>query len=339
VSRIEKLAYRKERIDRGIKVRSDTLYIVASYKDILYVILPRVLPILGLIILPLIVGERYWGRIIFLCCIYGLLAMSWDFMASVGLISLGQAFFFGVGGYLAGFLSLDLKLPLFFSIILATLGGALICTSLLAPVVRLRGVYFAMVTLAYPLLFSRIIEATKILGGTHGLASINPFPSVYMSMYLAIIFLIICLFGLRRVINEDFGIILRGIKDNDRAIISAGINIYLYKIKAIFISSIIGCLAGAMGAHYWRFVGLSSLSWDFTIVPLAGAILGGPGTFAGSVIGTFILIPLSEFLREWGGLRIVFYSLILALCVILLPEGIFHYLQRKYQQFEREVEV
>lgn len=333
------VAYRKERIDRGIKVRSDTLYLVASYKDILYVALPRVLPILCLMGLPLVVGERYWGRIIFLCCIYGLLAISWDFMAAVGLISLGQAFFFGIGGYLTGCLSLDLKLPLFYSITLATLGGAIVCTALLAPVVRLRGVYFAMVTLAYPLLFSRIIEATKILGGTHGLPSITPFPSVYMSMYLAIIVLIVFLFGLRRLINEDFGVILRGIKDNDRAVISAGINIYMYKIKAIFISALIGCLAGALGTHYWRFVGLSSLSWDFTIVPLAGAILGGSGTFAGAVIGTFILIPLSEFLREWGGLRIVFYSLILAICVILLPEGIFHYLQRKYQQFERKVEI
>ncbi len=75
------------------------------------------------------------------------------------------------------------------------------------------------------------------------------------------------------------------------------------------------------------------------MVPLAATILGGPGSFAGAVLGTFILIPLSELLREWGGLRIVFYSLILAVCVIALPEGIFHYLQRKYQQFERKVMV
>ncbi len=82
-------------------------------------------------------------------------------MACVGLISLGQAFFFGVGGYAAGALDLYVGVPSFVTIPLATFGGAVICTSSLAPVVRLRGVYFAMVTLAYPLLLARVIEATR----------------------------------------------------------------------------------------------------------------------------------------------------------------------------------
>lgn len=331
--------YRKERIDRGIKARSDTVYIVSSPREILYVLLPRVLPVIGLLALPLVLGEGYWGRVLFLCCIYALLALSWDFMASVGLISLGQAFFFGIGGYLAGAANLYLGLSPLFSIPIGALGGGAICTLLLAPVVRLRGIYFAMITLTFPLLVSRIIEATKILGGTHGLPGIAFFPNVYTAMYVAVPILIICMFVFRRIMNEDYGTVLQGIRDNDRTVMSSGINIYRYKIETIFISGVTAALAGALGTHYWRFVGLSSFSWDFTIVPLAGAILGGAGTFAGATLGIFILVPLSELLREFAGLRIVFYSLILAVCVIGLPEGIFHYLQRKYSQFERWVAV
>lgn len=63
------------------------------------------------------------------------------------------------------------------------------------------------------------------------------------------------------------------------------------------------------------------------------------GTFAGSFVGAFILVPLSEALRGIGGLRIVLYSFFLVVFIVALPEGIFHYIQRKYQQFERWVEV
>jgi len=67
------------------------------------------------------------------------------------------------------------------------------------------------------------------------------------------------------------------------------------------------------------------------------AAIGGIGTLAGPILGAFILVPLSEFLREFGPLRIVFYGLILVVCVVALPEGIFHYLSRKYGEMERWV--
>jgi len=78
---------------------------------------------------------------------------------------------------------------------------------------------------------------------------------------------------------------------------------------------------------------------DYSILPIAAAIVGGAGTFAGPMFGAFLLVPLSEVLRGLGGLRIVFYGLFLVVFIVALPEGIFHYIQRKYHQFERWVEV
>jgi len=335
----ETARYRKERIDRGIKARSDTIYTLASYQDMLYLLLPRVLPIIALFSLPLLLGSSYWGKVIFYSCIFTLLSLSWDFMASTGLISLGQALFFGVGSYVAGGLNHYFKWPISLTIPVATLGGALLCTIILVPVVRLRGVYFSMVTLILPLLFAHLIETLEILGGTHGMLSLTPFKNNWLAVYTAVIAVVIVLFGFRRLINEDFGLVLRGIKDDDRVVMAGGINIYWYKAQTIFIAGAVGNFAGALMTHYYQFVGRSAFALDYTILPLAGAVVGGPGSFAGATLGTFLLVPLSEALRALGGLRMALYGIILIGALAILPEGIFHYIERKYHQFEREVKI
>ena len=332
----EAVRYRRERIDRGIKA---SIFMLSSYREMLYLMLPRVLPIAALLCLPLAMGGSYWGKVIFYACIFALLALSWDLLASVGLVSLGQALFFGIGSYVAGGFNFYLKWPIFLTIPVATLGGALICTVLLVPVVRLRGVYFSMVTLIIPLLFDHLIETLGILGGTHGLLSLTPFPNHWLAIYIAVIAVVGCLFGFRRMITEDYGLVLRGIKDDDRVVMAGGINIYWYKAQAIFIASAVGCFAGALMTHYYQFVGRSAFALDNTILPLAGAVLGGPGSFAGATLGTFILVPLSEALRALGGLRMALYGIILIAALAVLPEGIFHYIERKYHQFERDVRI
>jgi branched-chain amino acid transport system permease protein len=332
---------RKERLDRGIKARCEDIFALSSYKEILYLLFPRALPVVVLLILPLLQGVigLYWEKVLMITCMIALLALSWDLMASVGLISLGQALFFGTGAYITGFLNYTFKMPPILTIPLGTLGGALFSTLLLLPVLRLRGVYFAIVTLTMPLLLSRFIETTKILGGTEGMSALSPLPNIWVELYVPVFALLICLFGFRRLINEDYGLVLQGIRDNDRAVMSGAINIYWFKAQAVFIAGIAGAFAGAFMTHYYRFVGMPAFAMDYSILPLTAAVLGGVGTFAGPTIGAFILIPLSEYLRAVGTLRVVFYSAILIICVVGLPEGIFHYIRRKYHQFERMVDV
>lgn len=335
------MKFRKERLDRGIKARCEDIFALSSYREILYLMFPRVLPVLVLLILPLLQGVigLYWEKVLMITCMIALLALSWDLMASVGLISLGQALFFGAGAYITGYLNYAFKLPPIITIPLGTIGGALFSTLLLFPVLRLRGVYFAIVTLTFPLLLSRLIETTKIMGGTEGMSALSPFPNIWVELYVPVFALLVCLFGFRRLINEDYGLVLQGIRDNDRAVMSGAINIYWYKAQAVFIAGIAGAFAGAFMTHYNQVVGMAAFAMDYSILPLTAAVLGGVGTFAGPTIGAFILIPLSESLRAVGTLRVVFYSAILIICVVGLPEGIFHYLRRKYHQFERMVDV
>jgi branched-chain amino acid transport system permease protein len=285
------------------------------------------------------VVSPYWQKVLLSVAVFAMLAISWDILAQSGMISLGQALFFGMGAYVSGVLNHYLGWHPLVTIPIASVMGGMICTLLLLPVLRLRGIYFSMVTLIIPLMLVRIIEATKIFGGTEGLHGLAPLQPEWLIPYLIMGALMAVLFGFRRMMDSDYGLVLKGIADNDRSVMNAGINIYWFKAQALFISSSIGAFAGAFLTHVYLFVGMPVFALDYSILPIAAAAVGGPGNLAGATLGAFILVPLSELLRGIGGLRIVFYGLFLVIFIVVLPEGIFHYIQRKYQQFERWVEV
>ena len=116
-------------------------------------------------------------------------------------------------------------------------------------------------------------------------------------------------------------------------------SITFYKAIAVFIASATGCLGGACLVHIYMWSGISQFALDFSIIPIAATVIGGAGTLVGPVLGCFILVPISELLRAFGTLRIVFYSLILVAFIVFRSEGIMVYGQRKYHQFERWVKI
>ncbi len=329
---------RKERLDRGIKVRANDVFAVTSWREMLYLSAPRLFPVLLFLFLPLFFNA-YWQKVFLSVAVFALLAISWDILAQAGMISLGQALFFGTGAYASGILNHYFEWHPLIAIPAATGIGGLACTVFLLPVLRLRGVYFSMVTLIIPLMLVRIVEATKVFGGTEGLSGIEPLASGWMEIYLVAFVLLGALFGFRRMMDSDYGLVLKGIADNDRSVMNAGINIYGFKAQALFIASSIGAFSGAFMTHVYMFVGMPVFALDYSILPIAAAVVGGPGTLAGATLGACILVPLSEILRGIGGLRIVLYGLFLVVFIVGLPEGLFHYIQRKYHQFERWVEV
>jgi branched-chain amino acid transport system permease protein len=331
---------RKERLDRGIKVRADSLYALMSWRELGYLTLPRFVFIAGILVMPFLMPSMYWQRVISVVCIYAILAMSFDLLAHyVGLVSLGGAFFIGTGGYIAAVLNTSLGVPPLVAIPIAAIAGGVICTILLLPCLPLRGVYFAIVTLMYPLALARVIEALDILGGTDGILGVESFPNRWVEQYFVIAMVLLFLFGLRRLVNVDLGLVLRAVKDNDQAVKASGMSITFFKALAVFIASGMGCLAGACIVHIYMWSGISLFALDFSILPIAATVIGGGGTLVGPVLGCFILVPISELLREFGTLRIVAYSVILMAFVVFRSEGIMNYGQRKYHQFERWVKV
>ncbi len=332
--------FRQERLDRGIKVRTEGLYAMSSWREMSYLLVPRLILILGLLALPLLLPSAYWQRVISIVCIYALLSIGFDLLANfVGLVSLGGAFFVGIGGYLTAILNVYLGIPIILTIPIATVAGAIICTLLLVPCLPLRGVYFAIATLMYPLIFTRLIEALNIFGGTDGIVGVASFPNPWIERYLIIIVLIAVLFGMRRLVGEDLGLVFQAVKDNDQAVRASAININAIKALAVFIASGVGCLGGAFIVHIYMWSGLSQFALDFSILPIAATVIGGGGTLIGPIIGAFILVPISELLRELGTLRIAVYCVILVVFIVFKSEGIMVWGERKYHQFQKWVKV
>ncbi|MGC8907620.1 MAG: branched-chain amino acid ABC transporter permease [Desulfomonilaceae bacterium] len=332
---------RKERLDRGIKVRTDGVYAISSWLEISYLVIPRFIFIVGFLLLPIIlIPFPYWQKVVSIICIYALLAIGFDFLANyVGLVSLGGGFYIGVGAYLAALLNTQYGLPLVVTIPAATVLGAILCTALFLPCLPLRGVYFAIVSLMYPLLAARIIEALDIFGGTDGLLGVDGFSSRWVERYLLVISVLVIVFGLRRLVTEDLGLVFRGVKDNDQAVKASGINITTYKALGVLIASGLGCLGGACLAHIYMWAGISQFALDFSIIPIAATVVGGGASLIGPVIGCLILVPISEMLRDFGTLRIAVYAIILTAFIVYKSEGLMNYATRKYEQFERWVEI
>jgi branched-chain amino acid transport system permease protein len=333
--------FRKERIDRGIYARSADIFAISSIREMLYLLLPRIIPVLVLLSLPLIFelsGNSYWAKVVIVLAISGIMAMSWDLLRMAGMFSLGQAMFFGIGSYIAAALSHYYHLPIYLTIPAGTLGGAILGTVLLSGTLKLRGIYFAMVTLAIPLLLVRVIQATNFMGGTEGVKA-EAFPNYWVAAYVSMGAMLICLFGFRRLMTSDWGLVARAIGQDDIAVTASGINVFSRKIQVLFIASGAASFAGTLITHLLMYAGLSSFSLDYSILPVASVVIGGAGNFAGAVLGSTILTFATEALRALGSLRIALYSLLMVVFALAIREGIFPYLERRYHQYERKVEI
>ena len=162
----------------------------------------------------------------------------------------------------------------------------------------------------------------------------DSFANAYVEHYVIIIMMLVFLFGMRRFVNQDVGLVLRGVKDNDQSVRASGISVTRMKILAVFVAALIGCFAGAYIAHLYMWAGISLFALDFSIIPIASVVIGGGGTLVGAIVGSLILVPLSEILRFFGTFRIVIYCIVLTGFIVFKSEGLMVYLQRKYHQFE-----
>jgi len=276
--------------------------------------------------LPLFLGPypQAIGQVVFL---YMSLALSWDMLLRSGQISFGIAGFFGLGAYTSVIAVLDLHVAPVVSILLGALVSGGIAYLLGLVVLRLRGMYFAIVTLALAEIFRIIMSNwTSLTGGTQGrvLDSVifaGSSRSLYWVMLCVAAATIICSEVFRRT-RIHFA--LTSIRDDEVAAASSGINITRYLAVAFGVASALQGLTGAAYAQVYGFVTPDgSFSVDFTLLPLAMALLGGIYGTVGPIIGAVLLGVIGEYLKLFipYGHQIA-YGLIVTVVILFMPRGI-----------------
>ena len=265
--------------------------------------------------------------------IFAVFALSYDIlMGHTGILSFGHALFFGTGAYTLGIL-----VKYGHWSILAAVGAVILIAaleSLLIGVLSLRvhGVYFAMVTLAFATVGSILVEATDFRDwtgaedGLHGIPVpdlLNPALHRTEFYFLSLAFAVIVFLLVKRFVDSPSGRVWAAIRENEARAISIGYNTLIFKVQATIIAGVLAALAGALYA-LWN-LSATPLTMDVstTINALLMTIIGGSGTLIGPMLGAGVLQLLGYFLNTWlGSVWQLVFGLIYILLVLFLPFGI-----------------
>jgi ABC-type branched-subunit amino acid transport system ATPase component/ABC-type branched-subunit amino acid transport system permease subunit len=307
------------------------------------------LPIVVFVALYAVLGQfvtnAYFQLVLTLVPVWAIFGVSWNLLSgTTGLISFGHAAFFGLGAYTVALGFALFGVTPWIGIPIAAVIGCVAGLLIGLPTFRLRGHYFALAMLAYPLALLNVFnwlgyqEVSLPMERGSGAAYMQ-FTDYRIYEYMALGMLVAAMLGMRLIERSRFGMALLAIKQNEAAAEAAGINTIRCKLIAITLS---GGLAGAIGGFYAVVLLVVTPEAVFGMLisaqALTVAMFGGVGTVWGPVIGALVLIPLEETLRvQFGsvvpGIQGVVYGVAIVLMILLAPEGLYwkvaDYLRRR----------
>ncbi|MCX7163854.1 MAG: branched-chain amino acid ABC transporter permease [Betaproteobacteria bacterium] len=298
--------------------------------------------VIGLLALFPLVESTFYMQLLTKVLIMAIFAMSLDLLVGyTGLVSFGHAAYFGLAGYALALMAPQYEaVSLWWSLPAAVGICALFALVTGVLVLRTRGIYFIMVTLAFAQMLFFIFHDTKIGGGSDGiyiyvkptmksgeveLANLEKIEHFY---WLVLALMAATFLLLRRVLGSTFGRALVGIKVNEHRMRALGFPVFRYQLASFTLSGALAGIAGYLAAVQYGFVNPEILSWHQSGAVLMIVILGGMGTLYGSVIGAFAFVLLQEILsnQAWFGAAAKHWQLALGIFIMLvalyLPQGL-----------------
>lgn len=257
-----------------------------------------------------------------------------------GLINFAGASFLGIGCYTAAVLTRDTALPHLLVLLAGGLMAALIGSVLLLPVLRTRGHYSAVVTIAFALLFKTFLEVNDVLGGPQGLSvsgmtlfgwdfndNIAIGDGFELSFYanyvlLALALLVVAFVFVRRLDRSWIGLNLDAVRLDDTAAACFGLNIVRWKITAFTIGNFLTGVAGALYGMMLGFIAPANFTFGDSLILVSIVLLGGIGNAWGLVVATTIVVILPEKLQAIQEYRFLLYAAMVILILLFRPEGL-----------------
>ena len=302
-------------------------------------------PLLLLLPVPLFAGEFY-QYLLTQIFIASLMAVAFNLLlGTTGLLSFGQAAFFGVGAYTVGLLLTKGGFETLPALALAPVVAAVVAGIIGFFCVRLSGVHFAMLTLAFgQLIFTVVYKWYGLTGGDNGIQGIpvKPIPlgglgtadlgSTQAMYYFVLVVVGLSVELLRRFRASPFGATLKAIRENGQRASFLGVNIHLYQWTAFVVVGAFTGLAGGLFAMMEKAISPEIIHWSKSAEPVFMTIIGGIYTFAGPAVGAVVYVILNSYLVAWTEKWALVLGLVLLTLVLLLPGGVVGFVNEKTRQ-------
>ena len=304
-----------------------------------------ILGFLILLVLPRYLSSYTLGVFI-LIFYYAYLGQSWNILTGyTGVISLGHSLYVGIGAYTATYLVMTLGLSPWIGMWVGGIvaGGIGLVVGYLGFRFGLKGVYFVLLTIAFAEIGRLVILHLKVFGSFQGLFIAPTFTFVNLQFkenipyyYIALGYVIFSLVVVRLIERSKIGRYLVALREDEDAAESLGVDVFKYKMIAIFISAFMTSLGGAFYANYIYYLHPGTMmSMASSIEIILRPIIGGMGTVLGPVIGSFLITPLAELSRSYfskagyEGLHLVIYGFLLVAVVLFFPRGVIAYIKKR----------
>ena len=289
---------------------------------------------LAVLLMPLVVDDAYFIRILILTSIFAIFAASWDLLSGfTGQINFGHALFFGVGAYGTAILNQQAGLPHWATIPLGATIAVAAGLIVGIPCLRLRGTYLALTTLAFPIILLGIVFAFPgFTGGELGISGLTRLSSSRMTTYYIVVVTMLVSVGVMwKITDSKIGIIFHAIREDELAVKAAGINTTMYKLMAFCLSGFFAGIAGGLYAHFMRIAGPSTLEVYMSFQVVIFSVFGGIATIWGPVGAVFVLVPLLEFFRLWPEFRTLLFAMVVILILLYMPGGLLPWIRNKIE--------
>ena len=295
----------------------------------------------GLIILffcisPAIFRSDFYLHVFILVFFNIIFCLSLYLLMSMGLVSLAQAGFVGIGAYTSALLVLRLNLPFILCLFAAGIACMLLSFAVGIVILRVKEVYFVLVTFALNEFISLIFTNwVSLFGGVSGITNIPPpcFPIPFTGRlviinsrisfyYFLFLITLIVLIIVSRIMRSEFGRVFKMISDSELLAESTGVNLFYFRIFGFSVGAFFCGIGGSLFAHYSGYISPQYFSGWTSFDYLVITVVGGMGSVIGPVLGSFVITSIPELLRGLKEIQLILYGIILVVVVMFLPKGL-----------------
>jgi len=300
-----------------------------------------VIVVIALAVLPFVLSKlgrtgEYWIWVTTEMLINGLFALSLNLILGYGgMVSFGHAAFFGVGAYTVALLMKKAGISMVLALAAAPVAAALAAAVIGWFCVRLIGLYFAILTLAFSqLLYMIVFQWYTFTGGDDGIHGI-PRPAFLdpVNYYLlCLVVFVVCFLMMRTIVNSSFGLTIRSIRENMERAKFIGVNVRRFQWYNFIIAGAFAGLAGGLLTELNKFAQTEFLHWSKSAEPILASLVGGMYSLAGPAIGAAVLMFLKIVLQQFHQTLVEIWAIVLGMVILVVvlfaPDGMIGFFQR-----------